>query len=195
MPLLVTKQSYDAREQKLVDLKSRKRAATEQKQIAHSQGDLRENAGFAEAKREIALVNKRLGELDLERADLQIIDPLSWCKMDPTDGNAQVGAMVSIRRGNSPKEEVFLIGGAWDGDVEQHPNNPTILPYTSPLAKLLIPHDVGFKGVLETSGDTITLVSARPPTPDEIQAIYQATPIQQKASGKSPKKKEDDMVM
>jgi transcription elongation GreA/GreB family factor len=142
----VTIPSHEAR--KALHEKYEKRITTAQadKKEAQSQGDLSENFGYVEAKKDVENYRRMQAELNFNDPTIQLVDPQEWADLD-MEGvpRVMVGAKVTIRR--SGKEETVLIGGAWDSDLE----NPSIIPYTSPLGKALIPKRPGASVTLETS--------------------------------------------
>lgn len=187
MTTIVTKPSRIKR-QEAYDLYERRiNAAMEDKNDAMRQGDLRENFGYHAAKDSLANLRQMQAELGLHDPLIHMVDPMEWEHLD-MEGfpRAMVGAIVSFTRDGKPEEK--LLGGAWDGEFE----NEQVIAYNSPLGKTLIRTQIGKKSVLETSGETIEVTGARPPTARELEAIY---PAPEKEVGKAQKKVKDEMLM
>jgi len=176
---IVTRPSYLLRQALNEKYDKRIQAAQTDKEEARSQGDLSENFGYVEAKKDVENFRRMKAELQFDAPDLQIVEPADWKNID-MDGvpRAMIGAKLRILRGD--KEETVLIGGAWDSDLE----NPKIIPYTSPLGRALIPKPPGFKTVLETSGETIEILSAEAPSETELAGFYAEKPAPEKAKKK-----------
>ena len=168
MKLIVTKQSFQARSELNEFYRKERDKAEKDRKEAASQGDLSENFGYVAAKEMIQNIDQRLASLNMSEP-VEIVDPQSWADQDMSSGpRAMVGAMVTIKRDG--QEESFLLGGAWDADLDLE----NVVPYTSPLAKVLIPKAPGHKGQLGTGprAQKIELVAARPATLAEIQRLY-----------------------
>jgi transcription elongation GreA/GreB family factor len=182
--IIVTEQSFKVREELYNRYEKRIQAAQLDKADAKSQGDLSENFGYVEAKKDVENYRRMQAELQFTNPAKQIVDPKEWASID-MEGvpRAMVGAKVSILR-NGEKEDL-LIGGAWDSDLE----NPKIVAYTSPLGKALIPKRPGMKVTIETSGEEIEIVDVTTATAQEIEALYSGI------DKKSPKKKKEEVSM
>jgi len=164
--LIVTQNSYKIRKDKYNKFSVRILDTQKDKEEARSQGDLSENFGYVEAKKTEENLRRMQADLDLD-LPLEVIDPLEWANLDMEDmPRAMLGAEILIKRNG--QEETLIIGGAWDAEL----NHPNILPYTSPLAKALIPKKPGFKTTLETNGDTIELISSKAPQKEWLKELY-----------------------
>ena len=176
MKTIVTKQSRVKRQEQHDLYSKRIDAAKIDKEEARSQGDLSENFGYDAAIKAIANYRRIQAELGLEAPGVEVVDPAGWCDMEMDDEpRARLGAKVTIERNGVP--QTFLIGGAWDLDLNQE----GVIPYTSPLAKAIIPKPVGFSTTFGTSGETIVVVASSTPTREEILAVY-GTPEKKKAA-------------
>lgn len=178
--IIVTEQSHKIREELHLRYDKRIQAAQLDKAEAKSQGDLSENFGYVEAKKEVENYRRMQAELEFNHPSKQVVNPLEWANLD-MDGvpRVMVGAKVTIKR-NGEEEEVF-IGGAWDSDLE----NPKIIPYTSPLGRALIPKKPGYSTILESSGDSIEILDVTVATEKELTALYKEK--------SNPKKKKDEV--
>jgi transcription elongation factor GreB len=187
MKLIVTKQSFQVRSDLNEFYRRERDKAEKDRKEAASQGDLSENFGYVAAKEMIQNIDQRLASLNMAEP-AEIVDPLDWAQLDMSSEKghgprAMLGAMVTIKRDG--EEETFLIGGAWDADLDLD----NIVPYTSPLAKILIPKAPGHTSQLGTGAraQKIEIISARPATLDELKKIY---PTLDKIRTKEEKKKE-----
>lgn len=166
MKLIVTKQSRAKRQEQHDLYGKRIDDAIKDKEEAKSQGDLSENFGYVEAMKAVDNFRRIQAELGLESGQVEVVDPLNWADMEMDDEpRARLGAKVTIERNGTP--QTFLIGGAWDHDLDQE----GVIPYTSPLARAIIPKPVGFSTTLETSGETIVVTGAETPTKEELTKL------------------------
>lgn len=184
--LIVTKESHHLRikqHQKYCILIEK---AQHDKEEARSQGDLSENFGYVEARKTIENLRKIQSNLGLNTPGLNIVDPLEeWCE-NPADEltetpRARLGTIVQIERDGIC--ETLLLGGAWDGDLE----NPKVIAYTSPLAKAIIAKAPNYQTILEPTGEEIKLVSVAIPTKEGLEEIYQETQKNRTKLGKRQK--------
>jgi transcription elongation factor GreA len=184
--LIVTEQSYKIRKDRHDQLSQRILEVQRDKEEARSQGDLSENFGYVEAKKTEENLRRMQADLDMDMP-IEVVDPKSWTDLDMEDmPRAMLGAHVKIKR-NGVVEEL-LIGGAWDADL----NNPNVVSYSSPLAKAIIPKSPGFKTTLETNGDTIELVSSKPPTKELLDNIFsRAKETKKDSKSREPKLSEN----
>lgn len=155
---------------KLADIKSLQQKLDRSKEdmnIAKEQGDLSENFGYTEARKDVENLSRALEEKTLEIAGAQVTDPMEWMHID-MEGvpRAMLGALVTIQRGG--KEETILLGGAGD-DI------PGVVPYNSPLGKALIPKLEGATIRLEISEQTeeIKILTCTTPTEKKLREIYE----------------------
>lgn len=169
MKTIVTRQSYTKRQEQHDLYEKRISDAIEDKEEAKSQGDLSENFGYVEALKAIENFRRMQTELGLKAPGVESVDPFSWCELEMDDEpRARLGALVTIERNGD--KQTFLIGGAWDSDLDLDQDG--VVPYTSPLARALIPKAPGHRTILETSGEEILLLSAQTPTKEDIGRLY-----------------------
>jgi len=92
------------------------------------QGDLRENFGYAEAKKKLEMIQNRINDLNALLSTAQFIDDL------PIPGTmVSIGTSVTLIDLKENKEEQYHILGPADSDVEKD-----IISFETPLAKGLI---------------------------------------------------------
>jgi len=92
------------------------------------QGDLKENFGYAEAKKKLEMIQNRIHDLNAILSGAQFIDDL------PIPGNiVSIGTSVTFIDLSENKEEQYHILGPADSDVKQN-----IISFETPLAKGLI---------------------------------------------------------
>jgi transcription elongation GreA/GreB family factor len=181
--LIVTEESFLVRKEKHEKFTKRILDVQKDKEEARSQGDLSENFGYVEAKKTEENLRRMQADLDMD-LPLDVVDPKLWANLDMEDmPRAMLGAEVQIERNG--KVETFLIGGAWDADLE----NAEIIPYTSPLARAIIPKQPGFQTTLSTNGDQIKLISSSAPSLEKIKALYK-----QRDKEKGQKEKVNDQI-
>jgi transcription elongation GreA/GreB family factor len=171
--MIVTKHSLTARKEYHKSVEARIKVLQAEKEEARAQGDLSENAGYVEAIRGIENYRRILADRPLEHT--QIMDPMEWVESETS--NACLGTKISLKINNVTSQ--FLIGGAWDTELE----NPDVIAYTSPLARAVIGKEVGHQGKLP-NGTLVELVKIEAPTIKFLEKIY-GTPE------KSKTKKED----
>ena len=97
---------------------------------AKEQGDLSENAEYAEAKREQTENEARIAQLEAQIKEAEVV------QHDAATSGVQVGSRVHIRCGT--KEHTFTIVGSNEAD-------PTMgkISMESPFGKALLGHDAG----------------------------------------------------
>lgn len=177
MRTLVTKQSETKRREKHDIYEKRIAASIEDKEVARSQGDLSENFGYTEALKEIENQRRMQTDLGLHNPGVEIIDPMNWAEMDMEEPYVRLGAKVGIEING--ERQTILIGGAWDFDL----GNEAIVPYSSPLGQALMRKEPGFTTKLETSGETVTVLSAEVPTKEDLEGYY-PSPTKKKVKDK-----------
>lgn len=165
--MFVTKQSLEKRRILLKKIEERIAQAKEDKEEARSQGDLSENFGYTEARKEVENLRKMQADLMINIDLIQVVDPIKeWPEIDMQGYiRAMVGAKVTYTLDG--EETWGLLGGAWDADL----NNPHIIPYTSPLGRALIPKTPG--KTISWEGKTIKIKKVEVPTKELLESLYQ----------------------
>ena len=100
---------------------------------AKAEGDLRENAGYDEAKNAQAFVEGRIRELKVKIHNAQIIDDTQT-----PDDQVALGRSVVVRENGYDAEEIYTIVGSTETD----PSNGRI-SNESPIGKALIGRSAG----------------------------------------------------
>ena len=133
-PVYLTKSGLDALREELDYLVGERRQQIAQ-QIAEAkaEGDLRENAGYDEAKNAQAFVEGRIRELKVKIHNAQIIDDTQT-----PDNEVALGRSVVVRENGYVAEEIYTIVGSTETD----PNNGRI-SNESPIGKALLGHTAG----------------------------------------------------
>ncbi len=133
-PVYLTKSGLDALREELDYLVGERRQQIAQ-QIAEAkaEGDLRENAGYDEAKNAQAFVEGRIRELKVKIHNAQIIDDTQT-----PDNEVALGRSVVVRENGYADEEIYTIVGSTETD----PNNGRI-SNESPIGKALLGHTAG----------------------------------------------------
>jgi transcription elongation factor GreA len=133
-PVYLTKSGLDALREELDYLVGERRQQIAQ-QIAEAkaEGDLRENAGYDEAKNAQAFVEGRIRELKVKIHNAQIIDDTQT-----PDNEVALGRSVVVRENGYDAEEIYTIVGSTETD----PNNGRI-SNESPIGKALLGHTAG----------------------------------------------------
>lgn len=133
-PVYLTQSGLDDLQEELDYLVGERRQQIAQ-QIAEAkaEGDLRENAGYDEAKNAQAFVEGRIRELEVKIHNAQIID-------DTQTPNDQValGRSVVVKENGYEDEEIYTIVGSTETD----PSNGRI-SNESPIGKALIGRTAG----------------------------------------------------
>ncbi len=133
-PVYLTQSGLDALQEELDYLVGERRQEIAQ-QIAEAkaEGDLRENAGYDEAKNAQAFVEGRIRELKVKIHNAQIIDD-----SETPDNLVALGRRVVVRENGYNDEEVYTIVGSTETD----PTNGRI-SNESPIGKALIGRAAG----------------------------------------------------
>ncbi len=133
-PVYLTQSGLDALQEELDYLVGERRQQIAQ-QIAEAkaEGDLRENAGYDEAKNAQAFVEGRIRELKVKIHNAQIIDDTQT-----PDDLVALGRSVVVRENGYDDEEIYTIVGSTETD----PSNGRI-SNESPIGKALIGHTAG----------------------------------------------------
>ena len=130
----MTQSGLDALQEELDYLVGERRQQIAQ-QIAEAkaEGDLRENAGYDEAKNAQAFVEGRIRELKVKIFNAQIIDD-----SQTPDNQVALGRRVVVRENGYVAEEIYTIVGSTETD----PSNGRI-SNESPIGKALLGHAAG----------------------------------------------------
>ncbi len=133
-PVYLTKSGLDALRDELDYLVGERRQQIAQ-QIAEAkaEGDLRENAGYDEAKNAQAFVEGRIRELKVKIHNAQIIDDTQT-----PDNEVALGRSVVVKENGYDDEEIYTIVGSTETD----PSNGRI-SNESPIGKALLGHTAG----------------------------------------------------
>ena len=133
-PVYLTQVGLDALQEELDYLVGERRQQIAQ-QIAEAkaEGDLRENAGYDEAKNAQAFVEGRIRELKVKIHNAQIID-----ETQTPDDQVALGRSVVVRENGYDDEEIYTIVGSTETD----PSNGRI-SNESPIGKALIGRSAG----------------------------------------------------
>lgn len=128
-PVYLTKEGYDKLREELDYLENvRRREIAEQIAEAKAEGDLRENAGYDEAKNAQAFVEGRIRELKAKTRNAKIIDDSNT----PTDKVA-LGRKIVVQEVGTDEEESYVIVGSTEAD----PRNGRI-SNESPIGKAMM---------------------------------------------------------
>lgn len=131
MVRFITKEGLKKLHDELEDRKTRLRQEIAQAiKEAKEQGDLSENAEYAEAKSQQNENESRIGELEMIVKNSQVVEK------DDSQKGAQIGSMVKVKFNGS--EMVFTIVGSNEAD----PANSKI-SNESPLGKAFMGHNAG----------------------------------------------------
>lgn len=133
-PVYLTQSGLDTLQEELDYLVGERRQQIAQ-QIAEAkaEGDLRENAGYDEAKNAQAFVEGRIRELKVKIHNAQIIDDTQT-----PDDQVALGRSVVVRENGYDDEEIYTIVGSTETD----PSNGRI-SNESPIGKALIGRTAG----------------------------------------------------
>ena len=133
-PVYLTQSGLEALREELAYLVGERRQQIAQ-QIAEAkaEGDLRENAGYDEAKNAQAFVEGRIRELKVKIHNAQIIDDTQT-----PDDQVALGRSVVVRENGYDDEEIYTIVGSTETD----PSNGRI-SNESPIGKALIGRTAG----------------------------------------------------
>ena len=133
-PVYLTQSGLDALQEELEYLVGERRQQIAQ-QIAEAkaEGDLRENAGYDEAKNAQAFVDGRIRELKVKIHNAQIIDDTQT-----PDDEVALGRSAVVRENGYDDEEIYTIVGSTETD----PSNGRI-SNESPIGKALLGRTAG----------------------------------------------------
>ncbi len=157
-------------------LKAKRVGLVKDKVDAHSQGDLRENAGFKAAKEQIRAVDRKMHALDRFVVNNTFIevDPATWLTK-PTD-TLHLGHITQVEKQDvaSRKKHRFRFLIATYGETATDADSGIeCLPHNSPLAVAMI----GLKPLTPTrvslpAGEALlTLLSIRNPAQEELDRL------------------------
>ncbi len=145
-PVYLTQEGFNKLREELDHLLNvRRREIAEQIAEAKAEGDLRENAGYDEAKNAQAFVEGRIRELEVKIRNAQIIDDTN----SPTNLVA-LGRKVVVQEEGTNDEESYVIVGSTEAD----PRNGRI-SNESPIGKALMGKRKGAKVTVTTPGGDI----------------------------------------
>lgn len=114
-------------------------------QMSHaaSQGDLRENFAYHDARRELGMIRGRIAELRQTLANATVI------AAPVNDGKARLGSVVVVKEdGMDDEEEYTLVSAAETG--KGRPDRKTTLSVTAPMGAALVGKKAGDKVVVTT---------------------------------------------
>lgn len=136
-PVQVTKDGLKALKKELKELKKIKRPHLVARLAnARSEGDLKENSDYHNAKDELGFLDGRIDELEHVVKNAQVMNGTA------SKGNVGVGTKVKLKVAG--KEIMFFIVGEWEADPMQKK-----ISHTSPLGRALTGRKVGDKVEVE----------------------------------------------
>jgi len=145
-PVYLTQEGYQKLQEELEHLVNvRRREIAVQIAEAKAEGDLRENAGYDEAKNAQAFVEGRIRELEIKTRNAQIIDDSS----SPANKVA-LGRKVVVQEDGTSDEESYVIVGSTEAD----PGNGRI-SNESPIGKALMGKRKGATVIVTAPGGDI----------------------------------------
>ncbi len=151
-PVYLTQEGFNKLREELDHLLNvRRREIAEQIAEAKAEGDLRENAGYDEAKNAQAFAEGRIRELEVKIRNAQIIDDSN----SPTNLVA-LGRKVVVQEEGTSDEESYVIVGSTEAD----PRNGRI-SNESPIGKALMGKRKGAKVTVNTPGGNINFKIVR----------------------------------
>ena len=135
-------------EKEIEHLRTVKRAqVAEHLRVSIEDGDITENAGYEEAKREQAFVEGRITEIDRILKNAKILEPGSAARGDCV----AIGSRVTVTETGTDTPETYLIVGPAEAD----PSGGRI-SHVSPLGKVLLGHAKGDDVQAETPSGSLT---------------------------------------
>ncbi|RME55767.1 MAG: transcription elongation factor GreA [Caldilineae bacterium] len=145
-PVYLTKEGLEKLQEELDYLRNVRRAEIAQ-QIAEAkaEGDLRENAGYDEAKNAQAFVEGRIRELEAKIRNAHIIEE----SQQPSDEVA-LGRKVVVQEDGFPDKESYIIVGSTEADPAKGK-----ISNESPIGKALLGKKKGDKVTVTTPGGAI----------------------------------------
>ncbi len=130
--------------------------------LARSYGDLSENFEFKAAKQMQSVLMRRKAELE------QMLHNARGTSFEnPDTSRVSIGTIVTLRNGETNREETYTILGAWDGDPDRH-----IISYQTAIGQALLGHEIGETISLNTEHGAaqFNIVSIQPAPPDQAAA-------------------------
>ena len=138
----LTLEGKERLEKELEHLRTVKRAqVAEHLKASIEDGDITENAGYEEAKREQGFVEGRINEIDRILKSATILDPDSSTRGDCVG----LGSRVTVMESGTDTPETYLIVGQAEADPLAGR-----ISHVSPLGKVLIGHAEGDEVEAET---------------------------------------------
>jgi len=145
-PVYLTQEGFDKLQEELDYLINvRRREIAKQIAEAKAEGDLRENAGYDEAKNAQGFVEGRIRELEAKCRNAQIIED-----SDSPRGKVALGRKVVVQEDGFDREESYVIVGSTEAD----PGNGRI-SNESPMGKALLGKRKGAKVTVAAPGGKI----------------------------------------
>jgi transcription elongation factor GreA len=140
----LTPEGYQKLEEELEYLKSVRRPEIAQAiHEAKMDGDVSENAGYEEAKREQAFLEGRIMTIELMLKNAVII------KTDGTSDRVILGSTVTVAEDGFEPETYIIVGSAEAAPAEGRISNE------SPMGKALMGHQMGDQVLFETPGGAV----------------------------------------
>lgn len=175
--MTVTRYSLPFKQAELQKLEDQRKKTMEALQIAREDGDLRENFGYQQGRRDLDMINRQIGELQGEMAQVvNQIDPYNWTIEEEEPEYCAIGTIVEFQR-DDQTPQTLLIGGAWDTHSED------VISYLAPLAKALILKEPGETTKLPHDEDTtIKILSVKIPTEEQIERAYPPIEMEKKVT-------------
>ncbi len=123
-----------------------------QMSAAASQGDLRENFAYHDARRELGMIRGRIAELKQTLANSKVVEA------SVVDGKARLGSTIVIREdGTDDEEEYVLVSAAEAG--KNRSDGKTSLSIVAPMGAALVSKRVGNKVTITTpTGMKLTFI-------------------------------------
>lgn len=145
-PVYLTQEGLDKLQTELDYLRNvRRKEIAQQIAEAKAEGDLRENAGYDEAKNAQAFVEGRIRDLEAKLRNARIIDD----SQTPADQVA-MGRKVVVQEAGVPEKESYVIVGSTEADPSQGR-----ISNESPIGKALLGKKKGDKVTVTTPGGAI----------------------------------------
>lgn len=143
----LTPEGFQALEEELAFLTTvRRKEVAAKLHSALSEGELIENAGLEEARREQAFLEGRIIELEEQLRKAEIIS-----KTDDHDGIVRLGDTVLVREDGADTDEEYLMVGSAEADPRKGR-----ISNESPLGRALIGKHVGDEAVVRApDGDIV----------------------------------------
>lgn len=135
------KATLEAELQRLLDVDEPETLA--QMQTAASQGDLRENFAYHDARRELGMIRGRIHELK------QTLSHATVVAAPKADGRVQLGSSVVVKEeGTDDEEEYTIVSEAESGKSRK--DGKSVLSVAAPMGAALLGKRVGQKATVTT---------------------------------------------